>query len=170
MALESFAFQCFQKSQLSRWISEKPHFPSENWLIITLRSTLMNESALVGSPVRDEGGSFFWSWGRVGEGRARGYCVVFCFQRVCWKMRLFSHPLNSFVYKCVCVGASFCVSLHQLRGWTMSVGKRGLDAEIGTRGEEGQGFLGPAVAPWLPCVVNIPHFWVLRNSFFKFIF
>lgn len=40
----------------------------------------------------------------------------------------------------------------------MSVGKKGLDTQIRTRGEEAQGFPGPAMVPWLPCVVNILHF------------
>lgn len=37
-----------------------------------------------------------------------------------------------------------------------SAGKKGLDAEIRTRGEEGQCFVGPAVAPQFPCAINIP--------------
>ena len=37
-----------------------------------------------------------------------------------------------------------------------SAGKKGLDAEIRTRGEEGQCFVGPAMAPEFPCAINIP--------------
>ena len=93
-----------------------------------------------------------------GRGQSKGLLCALLFLEALFEEETSFPSLNSFVYKCVWGGLLLCGCSPVPGGCTMSVGKKGLHAQIRTRGEEAQGFPGPAMVPWLPCVVNILHF------------